>query len=287
MWIVPFGILLGAIFSILAFLLARQQTGMLAKLDRAVRRKELFLVYMPIVELSSGKWVGAEALLRWRQRSGEVIGPDVFVPIAERHHRIKKLTSTALEQLVADSRHHLAEYADDMYISINLTAADLSDPASVENVCRASAAAGVPSIMVEATEGALLHVERVKSHIRQLRDLGIRVAIDDFGTGYSSLSYLSSLEVDCIKIDKSFVSSIGTASVTDHVVRHIIEMAKDLGLGLIAEGVETREQADYLIEQGVKYAQGWLFGKPMPVHEFVRNRNEVNMAAAMPMTKTG
>jgi sensor c-di-GMP phosphodiesterase-like protein len=182
----------------------------------------------------------------------------------------------ALEQLVADSRHHLAECADDMYVSINLTAADLSDPASVENVCRASSAAGVPSIMVEATEGALLHVERVKSHIRQLRELGIRVAIDDFGTGYSSLSYLSSLEVDCIKIDKLFVSSIGTASVTDHVVRHIIEMAKDFGLGMIAEGVETREQADYLIEQGVKYAQGWLFGKPMPIHEFVRNMNEVN-----------
>lgn len=234
-----------------------------------MRSGELFLVYMPIVELASGRWVGAEALLRWQPRYGEAIEPGVFVPMAERHNRIRKLTATMLALFAADGREHLSQHAASLYFSLNLAAADLSDASVVTRVCRSRDAAGVRRIMVEATEGSLINFAKAGTQIRRLRDEGIRVAIDDFGTGYSSLSYLGSLQVDSIKIDASFVRAIGTDTARSQVIRHIIEMAKDLELDMIAEGVETRAQADYLRVCGVQYGQGWLFGRPMPAKQFI------------------
>jgi len=268
MWLVPFGALLGAALVVLVVLRLRQRKGLLWQLDRALRCHELSLAYMPIVELESGKWVGAEALMRW-QRDGEWIAPDRFIPLAERHRRIRRVTERMLDLLVADARALPPEFAAALYFSINLSAEDLADPDIAQRVRAVRQACGVDGIMVEATEGVLLQAERVVPNIDRLRDLGMRVAIDDFGTGYSSLSYLGSLDVDCIKIDKSFVSAIGTQSVRGHVVAHIIDMARDVGLAVIAEGVETQEQAAYLAARGVQYAQGWLFGKAAPMREFV------------------
>jgi len=267
-WLVPFGALFGAALVMLAMLRIRQRNGLLWQLDRALRAHELSLAYMPIVELRSGKWVGAEALMRW-QRDGEWIAPDRFIPLAERYRRIRKLTGRMLDLLTTDAQALPPEDAAALYLSINLSAEDLADAAIAQRVHAAREACGVDGIMVEATEGVLLQAERVVPNIDRLRELGMRVAIDDFGTGYSSLSYLGSLDVDCIKIDKSFVSAIGTQSVRGHVVSHIIDMARDVGLAVIAEGVETQAQAEYLAARGVQYAQGWLFGKAMPMREFV------------------
>jgi sensor c-di-GMP phosphodiesterase-like protein len=265
----PLGGVVGTLIAVLLIAMLRQRAGMLAQLDRAIRRREFSLAYMPIVELDSGRWVGAEALLRWRRPGGDLAGPEQFIPIAEQHHRMKRLTDRMLDILVVDSRESLARHAGQRYVSINLSAQDLSDTAIVEKLRQTREESGLPRLMVEATEGGLLNVDRANSIIQRLGELDISVAIDDFGIGYSSLSYLGTLRAAYLKIDKSFVSAIGSDGVTWHVIDHIIAMARDCDLTVIAEGVESEEQAAYLRDAGVRYAQGWLFGRPMTASELV------------------
>jgi sensor c-di-GMP phosphodiesterase-like protein len=272
MLVVPLGILAGLMLAASVYFITRQQIGLRGQLRSALRRdKELYLVYQPVVDMASGHWVGAEALIRWRRPNGESVSPSVFVPMAEHTQLMGQLTRKVITMAARDAADLLKARAD-FVLSINFAATDLYDAGLAEHLARTMREHNLQakSLVIEATERTFIDAEQSRTAIQRLRAQGHRVAIDDFGTGYSSLSYLTRLEVDTIKIDRSFVETIGTGAVTSHVVSHIIEMAKSLQLRMVAEGVETEAQATYLREHGVQLAQGWLYAQAMRIEELVQ-----------------
>lgn len=269
--LLPIGIVAGFLLSFLIVHFARQQLAFPTAIKAALKRKEFFLVYQPVVELQTGRWVGVEALIRWRSDTGEMIRPDLFIPVAEETNLIQDITKLVIELVVADAAE-IFRIAPGFHIAINLSARDLNSEGTAEQLEQLIASTGAEphQIIVEVTERGFIKTDVARQVIGQIRARGAAVAVDDFGTGYSSLSYLESFDLDYLKIDKSFVDSIGTDAATGQVVFHIIEMARSLKLQMVAEGVETEKQAAILRERGVEFAQGWLFAKPMELPHLLR-----------------
>ncbi len=272
--LVPIGVLLGGAGALASLYLVRKRASLPAVLRSAIRKKEFVLHYQPIVELASGRMVGAEALLRWPRHDGsQVMRPDAVIRVAEDCGLIRSLTAYVLAQVTTEApafiRHH-----PDGYISINLSSSDLHDEHIIEQLRQLIETPGIAArnLVVEITEHSFLDPKRASKNIEAIRALGIRVAIDDFGTGFSGLSHLATLKTDYLKIDKVFVDTIGTDSATSEVALHIVRIAHSLGLTVIAEGIESRLQADFLHEQGVEYAQGWLFSQAQPMETLLRGQ---------------
>ncbi|RZA35279.1 MAG: EAL domain-containing protein [Lysobacteraceae bacterium] len=281
--LVPVAAVVGLAMAAAVLSLARRQRSIGAAMRHALSNNEFYLQYQPIVELGSGRCVGVEALLRWKRGTGEQIGPDVFIAVAEHSGLITRLTERVLALVQADMGSYLASHPD-FHVAINLSAADLQSAAIVGLVDRFLQRSGAraSNLILEITERSILDMAHAVPVIAAFRARGIGVAIDDFGTGYSSLSYLEALELDVLKIDRSFIEAIGTRAPTNQVVGHIIAMARTLGLRMVAEGVETQAQAAFLRDQAVQYAQGWLFGKPMPFADVLRLPARQTAGEALP-----
>jgi sensor c-di-GMP phosphodiesterase-like protein len=244
---------------------------MVQQLRRAIRKDELRMVYQPVVDLSNGRIVGAEALARWTDESGSEVAPDLFVSLADERGFVGEITRLALRHTLCDLGELLRSYPR-FQVSVNVTAWDLADPKFVPMLEAALAQAGVRanSVTIEITETSTARHEKAIETIRLLRTSGHRVHIDDFGTGYSSLAYLHDLSVDAIKIDKVFTQAIGTGSVAVNILPQILAMADALNLEVVVEGIETEEQARYFMSTNKRIrAQGWLFGHPMPKEELL------------------
>jgi sensor c-di-GMP phosphodiesterase-like protein len=275
------GLLLVVAWIVFILRFSRYQLSLATELRQALAAGRIEVEYQPVVELVSGKCVGAEALARWQRENGESVSPEVFIPLAEEVGLIQDVTRSVLNTVVADIKPMLAEFPG-LSINVNLAPDDLKNAAFGEELARilADAHLAAGAIKLEITERALVNNDTSRALIRHFRQLGHQVAVDDFGTGYSSLSYLQSFELDVLKIDKSFVDAIGTEAATSHVIVHVIEMAKSLGLDTVAEGVEAAGQRDWLIERGVAYGQGFLFSAALPVGNFIdyvrANRRKAN-----------
>ncbi|MGC1461133.1 MAG: EAL domain-containing protein [Terracidiphilus sp.] len=248
--------------------ISRLRMSLPSLLRKGAKHKEFFVEYQPIVDLESRRWVGAEALVRWR-RDGRVVRPDEFIPAAEESGVITLITA-CVAGIVAKDLSSLLKIDTDFYVAINLSGPDLLSTETVNLLRRVitTSHARPCNLHVEATERCFLQADHSRWMIALIRSMGMPVAIDDFGTGYSSLSCLQTLGLDALKIDKAFVETIGTDGATSQVVPHIIEMAHSLELTMIAEGIETPAQVEFLRGRGVRFAQGWLFGKPMNLASF-------------------
>jgi len=269
--LLPAGLFGGLAAAAAILLLARQRMSMASALRGGLRNGGFYLLYQPLIDMRSGACIGAEALLRWHHPSGEHVGPELFIPVAEQTGLITRVTARVLELVEHDAGDFLARHPD-FHIAINLSPADLRSCEIVERIDAFLARTGArpANLIVEITERGFLHLDLARNVIAALRDRAIEVAIDDFGTGYSSLSYLETLDLDFLKIDRSFIEAIGTGAPTSQVVGHIMAMARTLDLRMIAEGVESEAQAEFLRTHGVQYAQGWHFGKPMPFADVAR-----------------
>ncbi|WP_305806556.1 EAL domain-containing protein [Stenotrophomonas sp. YIM B06876] len=269
-WFIPLGILLGAGVLALTVLITRMQFSPRSELMHALRRNQLFLLYQPVFDLQTNCCIGAEALLRWRQEDGTILAPDRFIPFAEDAGMIHLLTQRMLQLVRQDLTGFLREHRQ-FHLAVNLAPSDLQcqrTPLQLAQLIEAIGP-GCGQLVVEVTERALLEESSALGVLKTLRGLGIQIAIDDFGTGYSSLAYLTTYPFDILKIDKAFVTTACTDAVTSQVALHIVELGRTLGMRTLTEGIETRQQAEFFREQGVMYAQGYLFAKPMPVAELI------------------
>jgi diguanylate cyclase (GGDEF)-like protein/PAS domain S-box-containing protein len=227
-------------------------------LHRALERDELIVHYQPIVDIASRQPISAEALVRWNHPELGLLLPGEFIPLAEDTGLIVPLGWRVLELV----QHRLA-HRPDLSVSVNVSARQLSEPDFVPRLTEMIATIPRGALTLEITESLLIdEPERIAATLGALADLGVRLSLDDFGTGYSSLSYLSSLPIHQLKIDRSFVAGLGERPEFETLVSGIIHLGHGLGLEVIAEGVETAQQATRLLELGCRLAQGYLFGRP-------------------------
>lgn len=250
---------------------SERELEMSRDLQQAILRDELELFFQPIVSFTGAHHVlAAEALVRWR-RDGKLVLPDRFISVAESSGLIVPLSDWVLRRACRQLSDWRRARLPVLSISVNISPNEFRLPGFVSRIEQALKETNAPAsgLVLELTEGVLVEdLQAAGEVLNQLTALGLKTAVDDFGVGYSSLSYLRNLPVSIIKIDRSFLKGIPAEAEAVSVISAIITMGRDLSLKVTAEGVETTEQEQFLIQRGVNSGQGWLFGKAMPVSEF-------------------
>lgn len=263
-----FGVVSGAIGHVVQM----RSTSPSHEMLRALEAGEFIPYFQPVVHGDSKQWSGAEVLMRWNHPKEGLVRPDLFIPFAEHSGLIVPMTRALMQQTAALLGPLSTTFATPFHIGINITASHCQTLELVED-CRTFLGAFAPdsiNLVLELTERELIEpTDTTRQLFEQLHAMGVMIAIDDFGTGHSSLGYLRKFNVDFLKIDQSFVAMIGIDALSRHILDTIIELSAKLDLGIVAEGVETQAQADYLTAHHVNFLQGYLFGKPMPGADFI------------------
>jgi EAL domain-containing protein (putative c-di-GMP-specific phosphodiesterase class I) len=242
------------------------QLSMVGELRRAIEREELVLHYQPKAALGNGSVTHVEALVRWQRPEHGMVPPNEFIPLAEHTGLIKQLSAYVLDASLRQLRAWL-DAGLDLGVAVNLSARNLLEADLPDQISGLLVARRVPAerLILEITESTIMaDPQRALGVLTRLSEMGIRLSVDDFGVGYSSLSYLKRLPVDEIKIDRSFVAQMADDEDDAFIVRSTIDLGRNLGLSVVAEGVETEAVWNELSELGCDYAQGWFLGRPMP-----------------------
>jgi predicted signal transduction protein with EAL and GGDEF domain len=246
---------------------ARRRADLAQDLADAAASGQLAVHYQPTVRLTDGRTTGFEALVRWNHPDRGLVPPVEFIPLAEETGAITGIGRWVLREALRQGAEWTAATGTPLRMAVNLSPRQFQDGDVVADVVAALEETGFPAgqLTLEVTEGVLVRdVDAVVAQLEALRRLGIRIAIDDFGTGFSGLSYLRHLPADIIKIDRSFVSDLPSGRSATTLITSIVELARTLGLDVVAEGVETEDQRQALRKLDCAQAQGYLFARPEP-----------------------
>mgnify|MGYP006116296575 FL=1 len=249
---------------------AKNRLSQVSTIKQAIINNEFVNFYQPIVNPYTGQTAGFELLMRWQSPEG-IIAPDNFIPLAEELGLIIKMTEAALDRGLTDLKQW-CDVRDDLYISVNITSQHFAKDSLLPYIEKllSDHKLTAKSLRIELTESDFMfEPEKTIQSMHALSKLGVKLALDDFGMGFSSLVYLKRLPLDVIKIDKSFVSGIGINQADEAIVETTLTLAKRLNLQSVAEGVETKEQRDYLIHNNCHYIQGYLYSRPLPANEIM------------------
>jgi sensor c-di-GMP phosphodiesterase-like protein len=292
--IVASGLLTILILALSVLLPRRERANPIAEIERALAAGEFVPHYQPIVDIRSGRLRGAEVLVRWRKADGTILSPAAFIPLAESTGLIIELTRRLMRRVSEDVGHVLGPRPH-LRIGFNMTARHFANEAIVDDLRRIFKKSSIrlSQIVLEVTERQPLeNLTETRRVVAALQGLGVRIAIDDVGTGHSGLSYMLKLGADIIKIDKMFIDSVGIDRHSNTIIETLVDLAQNMRMDVVAEGVESFEQVVQLRDLGIRAAQGYVFAPPLPSSAFkqlvatidpltpIRDRDPASGAAA-------
>ncbi|MBO4914815.1 MAG: EAL domain-containing protein [Oscillospiraceae bacterium] len=243
---------------------------LLSDFQKGLRDHEIYFQLQPQCQINTEKVVGAESLVRWQKAGGEQVSPGLFVPVLEQYGFITDLDKYVWEEVCIWQRKWIDKGRMPLPVSVNVSQMDIFTLDVPEYFAGLIHRYDLPTdvLKIEITESAYVDNDKVADTVRRLRENGFRVLMDDFGSGYSSLNMLKSLNVDIIKLDAKFLRMSGSDRKGEHIMESIVNMARTMGVPIIVEGVETREESEFLESLGCSYVQGYLFYRPMPVEDY-------------------